>query len=248
MKMAEANYLVIVGSGNLAKVFAEKVEDFAQKEYQLKLHPISFDGSLPVKNSSSIKTLKDLPLKHSLFLHLGSGRQLDEALKFCDVNKIPFIQASSGQTVNLSSPIYFPYIEAPNLSLPIIKLLWLLNKKPGLFKNSTISIEESHQSSKTTVPATAQKFADLLKSSKENIKSIRDPKIQSQDWKIPEKFLDGHAMHRISIQGQGAEIFLETKIFGRETYLFGVLEILSIKSKLEPKKYSIEDLLGSHLL
>ena len=246
--MSEANYLVIVGSGNLAKVFADKVEVFANREYQFSVYPISYDGSLEVVNSSGVKNVSEIPFKQSLVLHLGSGRQLSDALNFCQKNKIPFIQASSGLNAGLPSSLSFPYIEAPNLSLPVIKLLWLLNRHPKLFQGYSISIEESHQSSKTTVPATAQKFAELLNVKKDIIKSIRDPHIQTKDWNIPEPFLSGHALHRITIKGQGAEISFGTKILGRDTYLFGVLEILKIKNKLEPIKYSIEDLIGSQMI
>ncbi len=232
-------YVIIVGKGQLAKCFFDKIESTSDKEYNTRLIPISFNNINKQEDILSHKTSK-------ILLHIGSGRQLQEAITFCQEHQTLLIQGSSGQEPRLPSALNFPYIEAPNLSLPIIKFMTMLRKSGYLFKNSTII--ESHQKSKNTVPQTAINLANFLSIDKKNIKSIRDPHLQKHEYKIPDEFLEGHAYHQIDIKEKGASLKLSTCVLGRETYLHGVLEINRIKQELKNKEYHISDLVDQGLI
>lgn len=236
-----SEYIIIVGNGQLAKCFFDKVEHVSSEEYNTRLIPISFNNLAQIQqqDTSFHKTSKTL-------LHIGSGRQLQESITFCQKHHILLIQGSSGQEPQLPNVLNFPYVEAPNLSLPIIKFMTMLRQSGHLFKNSTIT--ESHQKSKNTVPQTAINLANFLSVDKKSIKSIRDPHLQKQEYKIPDEFLEGHAYHEIHIKEKGASVKFSTCVLGRDTYLYGVLEINKIKQKLKNKEYHISDLVDQGLI
>lgn len=230
-----SEYIIIVGNGQLAKCFFEKIEHVSREEYNTCLIPISFNNQ--EQNTSFHK---------SILLHIGSGRQLQEAITFCQKHHVLLIQGSSGLKPQLPKTLNFPYIEAPNLSLPIIKFMTMLRQSGHLFKNSTIT--ESHQKSKNTVPQTAINLANFLYVDEKNIKSIRDPEEQKHKYKIPDEFLEGHAYHEIHIKEKGVSVKFSTCVLGRDTYLHGVLEINKIKQKLKNKEYHISDLVDQGLI
>jgi hypothetical protein len=71
-------------------------------------------------------------------VHVGSGRQLEEALAFCQEHAIPLIQGATG--ICYPSALYndtsFICLDAPNLSIPMIKFLYLLEEMGPLFRNN----------------------------------------------------------------------------------------------------------------
>ncbi len=243
--MSKSEYVIIVGNGHLAKCFFDNIENISREKYNIHLIPISFNTLIQTeKKDPLIVSNKSL----NMLLHIGSGRQLEESITFCQKYQIPLIQGASGIKSQLPNMLNFPYIEAPNLSVPIIKFMTMLRKSGYLFKNSTIQITESHQKTKNTVPETAIHLANFLSIKKTNIKSIRDPQIQKKKYKIPDKFLTGHAYHEIAITEKGGSLKLSTSVWGRDTYIYGVLEINKIKYILKNKKYHIADLVDQGLI
>lgn len=230
-------YLIVVGHGAFAKVFIDKFEAFTEQAFSKKIQTVVWES----KETFEIS-------RDSMVLHAGSGRQLFEVIDYCQKNKIPLIQASSGQTPTLPELLSFPFLDAPNLSLPIIKLLALLESWPDLFRDFDIQVRESHQKSKTTVPSTAREFARFLGIGDDQIVSIRDPAIQKTELEVPDEYLDGHAVHQVVISGQGAEVSFASKVYGRDTYLYGVFELFRIREKLKPGRYSLFDLVSKGLI
>lgn len=152
-------------------------------------------------------------------IHAGSGREMPEALAYCAEHKIPFIQASTGIAAPKNPP--FPYIEAPNLALDVLRFV----EAATLFKGAAITLTESHQAEKTTPAGTAQLIADRLEL--DEIISVRDPAIQKERFHIEEKDLKSHALHELQIERAGVRIRLEVRITGLEPYVAGAKELLN---------------------
>ena len=164
-------------------------------------------------------------------VHFGGGSQLLKLIEFCDAHAggAPIIQGSTSGPNMPKLPENPPVtiINAPNLALPIIKLFGLLSQLREIFDSSKmkISVKESHQESKKTVPGTAVKFAEGLGIPKEEIISVRDPAVQLKQLGVLPQFLGGHGYHFIVADGGGVEIDLSTKINGREAYALGDIEL-----------------------
>lgn len=160
---------------------------------------------------------------NSIAIHCGSGRQLESLLTFCGNEKIPLIQASSGQ--KLPDQLSTPVIDAPNLAIPILVFLNGLPEfwKPFLMSGAafTVSVAESHQCTKKSVPETAKRMAKAVGLQPELIASIRSPVVQ-QTAGVPFVHLPRHGYHWITIEGYGVTIQLATKINGLQPYADGV--------------------------
>ena len=180
----------------------------------------------------------------SILIHAGSGRLLDECLRFCEKTKSILIELSTGLKTDKLVPD-FPLVICPNTSVLMLKTLNMLRLFGHNFRDYEITITESHQSSKTTEPGTAYNFADSLNFTHEKIVSIRDAKVQSELIGIPEQYLDKHAYHKIVIKSNTDELAIETKVFGHDSYANGVKEILEIclNHNLENKRYTVLELM-----
>jgi len=184
-------------------------------------------------------------LEKAIIVHAGSGRQLQECIEFCERTKSPFIELSTGLETETMNP-QFPLIICPNTSILLLKTLNILKVNGKQFENYSISITESHQSTKITEPGTAYAIANSLQFPFDKIISIRDPKIQLNQIGIPKEYLDKHAYHKIVIKDGNDEVTIETKVLGHESYAQGIKTIIEtvLKSQLENKRYSILDLIN----
>lgn len=203
--------VLICGNGQMAKGFAS----FLKKE------KISYE-----------KFTKNTEGKFDFAVHLGSGRELKDLIKFCEENKIPLIQASTGQKIK-SKPETF-ILDLPNVSLEILRSLIFLQEIKIFAQQNKMKIEltESHQSSKKTTPGTAILIAKILGIPKNKIISKRNIK-------------KAHAHHFIKLSKKEIEIEYSIKINGRETYFEGLLSIIKIlkKEKLRKGFYDINYLI-----
>jgi 4-hydroxy-tetrahydrodipicolinate reductase len=223
---------VIIGKGKLASYLQENLLQRAKSE------GLAVNA---VVNWDSISKTNELP---KVLIHAGSGRQLSDALDYCRKTGSSMIQASAVMNYDsqLYRPLNFILIESPNLSIPIIKLLHVLKKNGHLFKDYAIEIKESHQYTKTTLPATAKVIADSLGVAIAKIESIRDPIYQKTELQIPENYLDRHAKHFITIREGNCTINIESEVFGYDSYLNGILAITKAMENMEKGKYFITDL------
>lgn len=184
-----------------------------------------------------------------ILVHAGSGRQLKECVEFCDRTKSIFIELSTGLETEMLQPD-FPLIICPNTSILVLKTLNMLKVNGRNFENYSISITESHQSTKKTEPGTAYAFANALKFSVDKIVSVRNPEMQQNEIGIPEEYLGKHAYHKIVIKDGNDEITIETKVLGHDSYAKGVKMIIeaALINSLENKKYTVLDLIANNML
>lgn len=184
-----------------------------------------------------------------ILVHAGSGRQLKECVEFCDRTKSIFIELSTGLETEMLQPD-FPLIICPNTSILVLKTLNMLKVNGRNFENYSISITESHQSTKKTEPGTAYAFANALKFSVDKIVSVRNPEMQQNKIGIPEEYLGKHAYHKIVIKDGNDEITIETKVLGHDSYAKGVKMIIeaALINSLENKRYTVLDLIANNML
>jgi 4-hydroxy-tetrahydrodipicolinate reductase len=189
-------------------------------------------------------------LPGQIVVHVGSGRQLAEAIMYCQMNMTPLIQASTGIQYDSQLPVdlRFTLLETPNLSIPIIKMLYMLKKNGHLFKDYQIKMTESHQARKTSLPGTAKAIADALSYPIDKIESIRNVLFQNTELKVPENYLDSHAIHQIEITEGNCKIEIMSKVLGFDSYLYGLSAITKVIGKLENRKYYITDLIDGGIL
>ena len=206
---------------------------------------LSFQSCEILKWDTRYQTLDE----KAILVHAGSGRQLKECMKFCARTKSIFIELSTGlETETLKSD--FPLIICPNTSILVLKTLNMLKTNGQNFENYSISITESHQSTKKTEPGTAYAFANSLKFPVDKIVSVRNPKIQQNEVGIPEEYLEKHAYHKIIIKDGSDEVTIETKVLGHDSYAKGVKLIIeaALINSLENRSYTVLDLIAGNML
>ena len=180
-------------------------------------------------------------------IHLGSGRQLLQLIELCEERRMPIIQGSTKLTMALPSDRNVAVINAPNLSLPMIRFVAAF---PAFAEAVKIGMEarivESHQSKKVDTSGTARAVAKVLDIPESAIKSVRDPDIQLT-LGVPEEHLGGHAYHDFVFTGQGVEIKVSTKIRGRVTYAEGAITLaqalVDLQEPLKNGTYELKDIL-----
>lgn len=226
-KMKQAQ-IIVAGHGDMAQVLTDLCQEDSSREF------------FEFTEGMTCPDLQDV-----VAVHFGSGRQLPALLDWCQSHDVPLIQGSTGQT--LPDGVTVPVVDAPNLSLPIIKLLsQVLPVLQEAFGDMDVTITETHQETKKSVPGTAKVMAGAFGVAEENIVSVRQPAIQRQ-MGVPEESLDGHGYHWINFQGQGVNITLNVKVNGRRTYAEGALAIADAlvqeRSKLEARVCKVTDIL-----
>ncbi len=202
--------IIVCGNGALAKAILDY-----EKQAGSKVQIIKFGLAVVLPRE----------IAGAIGIHAGSGSQLPEFITYCEQFKIPLIQASTG--IKLPEDFRIPIIEAPNLAIPIIAFLKHLpafidgiTKGIGL-EVTDVSLVESHQSTKKTVPGTAKKIAAAAGLPENQIFSVRDRNIQKL-IPVPAANLDRHAYHLLEvIFGENLRIGVHTKVHGLEPYAAG---------------------------
>jgi dihydrodipicolinate reductase len=185
-----------------------------------------------------------------IVVHVGSGRELPEVVRYCQASHAPLVQAATGMdyTAFLPASMNFILIEAPNISIPIVKLLFLLQQHGHLFKDYDVAITESHQERKTSLPATAVRMADAFNRPRETITSIRDPARQTSQFGLPEEYLDRHAVHEIVIKEGGCMVTIKSEAYGYDSYLYGIVSVAKGLNLLKNGRYFITDLVRDGII
>ncbi len=187
------------------------------------------------------------PLENKVIVHIGSGRQFEDVFNFCKKTKTPLIQGSTDITGSFND-VEFTYIDAPNFNLLMLKFMNMIKQYGFHFKNNKISITESHQESKRSLPGTAYELAKSLGLDSEKIKSIRDPYMQTRQYGIPEEHLNLHAFHEINIGDESTSINIKTLVKGHESYAEGIAAIINSLGNLKNNYYHIMDLIEMKLI
>lgn len=176
----------------------------------------------------------------SVVVHAGSGRELEDVITFCQKTGSTLVELATGSEIE-SREVGFPVVVCPNTNILMLKFMGMLAASGHHFKNYKVSVIESHQAEKSSVPGTAVALAQSLGLPSEKILSIRDPQAQREDLQIPPEYLSRHAYHRIEIEDHVGRIVLETKVFGPAPYAEGLAQILSAvrSNKLEGRRYNV---------
>lgn len=176
----------------------------------------------------------------SIVVHAGSGRELPAAIEFCRATGSPLVELSTGSDLETASHD-FPVVLCPNTNILMLKFMSMLETSGHLFRDCHISVTESHQASKTSVPGTAVGIAQSLGVPAQDIHSVRDPAEQRDALQIPDDQLGRHAFHRIRIEDGACSLQFESRVYGASPYADGVSRIVEAvrQRELEPRRYSI---------
>lgn len=224
------NTILIAGKGKLANSISQGLPRYLE-DYHI----------------DSWENHADYPANTLVIVHIGSGRQLEEVIDFCRIHKVPLIQGSTGMNID-HKDFDFLFIDAPNLSILMLKFMLMLKEFGPLYKNYNISVTESHQHTKKSVPGTAVEMADSLGVAPGEIKSIRDRDDQENIYGISKDFLSLHAYHDICIQEGDTTINFKTLVKGHESYVSGLSGIIACLKSLQDRYYHILELIKLRLI
>ncbi|AOI88048.1 dihydrodipicolinate reductase [Burkholderia pseudomultivorans] len=176
----------------------------------------------------------------SIVVHAGSGRELAAAIAFCRATASPLVELSTGSDLETGAHD-FPVVVCPNTNILMLKFMSMLETSGALFRDCRISVTESHQAGKTSVPGTAVGIAASLGVPPEDIRSVRDPDVQRSELGIPDDQLGRHAYHRIRIEDGACSLQFESRVYGASPYAEGVSRIVEAvrQHDLDNRRYSI---------
>ncbi|QVN21240.1 dihydrodipicolinate reductase [Burkholderia pyrrocinia] len=176
----------------------------------------------------------------SIVVHAGSGRELPAVVAFCEATASPLVELSTGSDLETGSHD-FPVVLCPNTNILMLKFMSMLETSGYLFRDCEISLTESHQAGKTSVPGTAVGIGQSLGLRPEEIRSVRDPDLQRSEFAIPDDQLGRHAVHRIRIDDGACSLQFESRVYGATPYADGVSRIVEAvrQHDLEHRRYSI---------
>ena len=184
---------------------------------------------------------------------------------YCD-NGLPFVMGTTGGDREgirkrvLDSSICA--VISPNMAKQIVGLMAMIEYGaktfPGLFNGYSMEVRESHQSWKADTSGTAKAMVRYFNRlgipfTEEQIYKERDPAVQKTEWKIPEKYLDGHGWHTYTLTSadETARFAITHNISGREIYGEGTLDAViylqkKINEGMRSAVYSMIDVLKNN--
>jgi hypothetical protein len=231
-KNSSANYnmqtqVIVVGAGKLATEL---------------LSSLKVDGEFRVISWEN----RPAAAHKSIIVHAGSGRELKAVAAYCKATQSTLIELATGSEI-ASATHAFPIVLCPNTNILMLKFMSMLERSGHLFRGHRITLAESHQAQKTSVPGTAVSMAHALGLKESDVLSIRNVSTQRADLEIPEVHLARHAYHRILIEDGECSLKLETRVYGESPYADGVARIVAaVKDKdLENRRYSIMEFVNN---
>lgn len=273
--MEKINLMVNGLPGNVAKTIVENIKD--SKIFNI--IPISLTGPDTEEDYFEIKDLKielvkpqvrderikDFKSQYKDFYAIDYTHPtaINSNCEFYCKNEIPFVMGTTGgDRDKLFKDVENSQISAviaPNMAKQIVgfqaMMEYAANNFPGIFKDYTLELKESHQFGKADTSGTAKAmvgyFNELgLDFKKDDIKMERDPKKQEEEWKIPKDHINGHAWHTYTLNSNDETVKFEFthNINGRDIYTNGTLDavvflIKKLDSKIKGKVFSMIDVL-----
>lgn len=198
--------VVLVGSGQLARELSEGLQLAPGLEL------VDWESRARAESAS-------------LVVHAGSGRQLPQVMAFCDRTQSTLLELATSSELS-KRQVGFPVVLCPNTNLLMLKFMSMVAASAHLFRGHRVTIQESHQASKTSLPGTAVAIARSLGKETREVTSVRDPEEQIREFGVPPVSLNRHAVHRIRIEGDGCQLNLESRVLGHAPYVDGVGRIL----------------------
>lgn len=182
----------------------------------------------------------------AIVVHAGSGREIGDIYGFCQRTSSVLVELATGSAMEGQQPS-FPVVLCPNTNILMLKFMCMLERSGPLFAGSQISITESHQASKASVPGTAVAMAHALGLVASEVISVRSASQQSTDLHIPTEHLARHAYHRIQIHDGSCAISMETRVYGESPYVHGVQQLIAAirQRPLQNRVYAINEFIQS---
>jgi len=172
--------------------------------------------------------------------------------KFYTRHGIPFVMGTTGgdrkrleATVSQSKT---PAVIAPNMAKQIVgfqaMMAFAAERFPGLFAGYRLEIQESHQQTKVDTSGTAKAMVHYFNQlgvdfDPQEIQQVRDPRVQKDQWQIPEQYLSGHGWHTYTLTAPDASArFVFThNVNGRNIYVAGTFDaVLFLKKQIADTK------------
>ncbi len=184
---------------------------------------------------------------------------------FYTQNKLAFVMGTTGGDRNALERVVkkasTPAVIAPNMAKQIVGFQAMMEYGaktfPGLFKGYTLKVTESHQNGKADTSGTARaivsNFNEMgMEFDVDDIKMVRDPDIQLNEWNIPKEHLTGHGWHTYTMTAPDGSALFEFKhnINGRDIYAAGTFDAViflsgKLDSSMDQKLYTMIDVLTS---
>ncbi|HKJ98926.1 MAG TPA: dihydrodipicolinate reductase [Desulfotignum sp.] len=169
-------------------------------------------------------------------------------------HNIPFVMGTTGgDRKDLEARVsssQTPAVIAPNMAKQIVgfqaMMAYAAERFPNLFAGYTLEIKESHQQGKADTSGTAKAMVNYFNKlgvefDPEEIQQIRDPRVQKNQWQIPEQYLSGHGWHTYTLTApDGSALFEFThNVNGRNIYVTGTFDaVLFLKKQLaDPERH-----------
>jgi 4-hydroxy-tetrahydrodipicolinate reductase len=193
-----------------------------------------------------IPWVSGIAANQSIIVHAGSGRELEAVTAYCAATQSPLIELATGSKITPARHA-FPVVLCPNTNILMLKFMSMLEQSGHLFRGHQITLAESHQAQKTSVPGTAVSMAHALGLKDSDVLSIRDVNRQLADLEIPEEHLARHAYHRILVEDGACSVKLETRVYGESPYADGVGRIVAAvqNQALENRFYPIMEFVNN---
>ncbi|MDP2033284.1 MAG: dihydrodipicolinate reductase C-terminal domain-containing protein [Polaromonas sp.] len=178
----------------------------------------------------------------AIVVHAGSGREMGEIERFCRRTSSVLVELATGSSMEGQQP-GFPVVLCPNTNILMLKFICMLERAGPLFAGSRISITESHQASKASVPGSAVAMAHALGVAASGVRSVRSASEQATELGIPTEHLARHAYHRIEIHEGPCTIAMETRVYGESPYASGLRQlIVAIQQRpLQTRVYGVNE-------
>ncbi|MCF8124722.1 MAG: dihydrodipicolinate reductase [Desulfotignum sp.] len=209
-----------------------------------------------VKPDTRDKTITDICKQFPAFIAIDYTHPsaVNTNAKFYTHHNIPFVMGTTGgdrkaleATVSRSRT---PAVIAPNMAKQIVgfqaMMAFAADRFPGLFAGYRLEIKESHQQKKADTSGTAKAMVHYFNQlgvdfdSKE-IQQIRDPRVQKNQWQIPEQYLSGHGWHTYTLTApdESAQFVFTHNVNGRNIYVAGTFDaVLFLKKQIADTKRS----------
>ncbi|KAG6416556.1 hypothetical protein SASPL_123988 [Salvia splendens] len=186
----------------------------------------------------------------------------DNAALYCKVG-VPFVMGTTGgdrellyKTVD-DSKVYA--VISPQMGKQVVAFLAAMEimseQFPGAFSGYDLEVMESHQASKLDVSGTAKAVISCFKKlgaefEEEQVKLIRDPRLQVEMVGVPEEYLSGHAFHMYHLTSPDGTVSFEFQhnVCGRSIYAEGTVDAIlflakKVRSNADKRIYDMIDVL-----
>ncbi len=180
--------------------------------------------------------------------------------------RLPFVMGTTGgdreklEKEVMNAGLYA--VIAPNMAKQIVALQYMLEKMatdfPGLYKDYSLNVVESHQKTKADTSGTAKAIISSLNKTGikpfgyDQIQMIRDDRKAQEVLGVPPEYSSGHAFHTYRLESPDKTVAFEYKhnVCGRAVYGEGTVDAVEfldkmISGKSEQKLFSMIDVLKS---